>query len=232
KRRSGSEVAEDEGYYAELNKEIGETEEEAIADYEPGSAQDPQPEAEAEASSDLFGKPQISSGEERVDLDAAQDAEDEASEKEETTELTHADVQAAAGAFTKKFGVARGVKEIPVILGCGIMEIPKTQEALRAACEKLWLAVNAPTPLDEVVKDATIEEARAAILRYAEMFDGTTNMRDAPVARADVAAISKEATGFDPFSNLPKDPKVYGKLVASIDKAIASNRFGRTVKVR
>jgi hypothetical protein len=88
--------------------------------------------------------PAISTGEERVD---PQDAADEAAESAAAKTasggaLTLNDVRRLSKAYGDKYGVEAVVKDMRDILGCGISEIPDTQEAIAAAMAKIQAAIN------------------------------------------------------------------------------------------
>ena len=86
----------------------------------------------------------ISTGEERIDPEVvAQDAADEAAEAAATkTKLTRDDLRQAVGAYSKVHGIVAAQKNIPLILGCAIMEVPDTQEALAEAIAKVVSATS------------------------------------------------------------------------------------------
>ena len=122
KRRTKEDMAEDEALALAAGKEL------AALPFRPASDD----------------KPAISTGEPRVDpATAAQDKADEKAEAaaaRKNGKLTHDDIREAVAEFTAIVGIPAAQKEVPDILGCAIVAVPDTQEALSRAVETIHMA--------------------------------------------------------------------------------------------
>ena len=131
-----------------------------------------------------------------------QDVADEAAEAASDV-LTHDDVRAAVGEYTKRFGIVAAQKNVPAMLGCPIAEIPDTQEALSGAIAKLKNLMNAleemtgtthgihNTPLfDEAPETALAEiteaNVREALMAYAAKYDVDDKMANTLIDGPDI----------------------------------------------
>ena len=163
----------------------------------------------------------------------AQDAADEAAEAEaHKTGLTHDDLRQAVGRYQKKFGMAAAVAGVPALLGCALIDVPEAD--LAAAIAKVDAAVAGEAPsadqekVVEVEKAATKEDVMAAMLRYAEKFDGQSkDMNAMPKTMEDAPKIFTLLFGKDvvKLSQVPADG--YAKTVAAFNEAITKNPFKR-----
>lgn len=195
-------------------------------------------------------KAAISTGESRVGPEddpetEAQDAADEQAEADANRKgLTLDDVRHAVGAYNKKYGMAAAVADIPSILGCAIVEVP--EDGIADAIAKIEEAVKLnPMARDVVGGDkkkveqvknepvATIDDVKAAMLDYAEKFDGQrTDFNKMPNTMADCPAIFKLCFGekVTKLSEIPNDPGAFAKAVAGIREAIAKDPYKRGAK--
>jgi hypothetical protein len=229
KRRTKQEMAEDAAYHEAL-------------------VQDDQPLPEdvyIDARGDVRAKYALSTGEERIDptqaaeqaaIDA-QDAEDEAAESTTAEgELTHDDLRHAIGDLTGIIGVAKAAKLTKEILGCGVAEVPATQEALakalaaiRAATEAGGVAVPAaPPPVgDSQQPAATRAEVVKAITNYALRFDGTSDFARATYPAEDIGSVVQKVAGVRALSKVADTPEMNAKLLAAIAETLRTNPFDR-----
>ena len=179
----------------------------------------------------------ISSGDERVNPeDEAQDAADEAAESAAAPKdtLTHEDLRAAIGRFTKTHGIAVAQKRIPDILGCAVIELPSDRIGDAIAVIDAEAAVppkKAEQKFEPVV--AQKEDVEEAMRQYAKKYDGTLDQKLMVFTAQDVPAILTKVFGPAvkvPKQIEPKTPENYGKALAAINDAISTNPFGRTAK--
>jgi len=235
KRRTAIEVGEDMRYAAEQKAKR----EAAAATYAAG------PSDEAETSLFDSDEPAISTGDERLDPEqaaeqAALDAEDEAAESEDTGELTHDDLRQAVGRFAHVVGVARAAKEVKGILGCGVEQVPATQEALSEAIEKIEVATKGQggetaggaqsgPPAPEAATAVTRDQVVNLIKRYALTYDGTDDFSKAPFTAEDVGSIVQAVAGVKALSKIPDTPEMNRTLFAAIEEAFINNPFKRKV---
>ena len=235
KRRTAIEVGEDMRYAAEQKAKR----EAAAATYAAG------PSDEAETSLFDSDEPAISTGDERLDPEqaaeqAALDAEDEAAESEDTGELTHDDLRQAVGRFAHVVGVARAAKEVKGILGCGVEQVPATQEALSEAIEKIEVATKGQggetaggaqsgPPAPEAATAVTRDQVVNLIKRYALTYDGTGDFSKAPFTAEDVGSIVQAVAGVKALSKIPDTPEMNRTLFAAIEEAFVNNPFKRKV---
>lgn len=113
----------------------------------------------------------ISTGEERVDPEAAkQDAADEAADtaKEKTAEpvkLTHDDVKKVLGAHVQAYGMAASQADVKLLLNDAekLSAIPDTQQALAAAIISIAAAIEKNPRKHEIAGDGLEKETIAAI---------------------------------------------------------------------
>ena len=227
KRRTNAEIAEDEAYFAALAQREGEKADSGSSDN-----------IETAVSQEAYQTDEMRALAEQA---KAQDRADEARETAATkTGLTHDDVRHAAGAYAKAHGMPAAIKNVPVILGCAIIDVPDTQEALADAVRKLTIATEAPTVTSAPVVAAHIEENKPvtatkkdvveALLAYALKYDGqNTDMKTASNTQADGKAIVKQVTGADHLGVVKDDPETWGRLLVAVNDALANNPFGRAV---
>lgn len=187
-------------------------------------------------------KPAISTGEDRVGPEdsaetQAQDAADEAAEHAGKTTLTLDDVRKAVGRYTKKHGMAAAAKNVPTILGCAIADLPDDQAALAEAVAKIDAAVNAEAPPAEDAfddtpaeqKEFTKDDVKAAMVRYGEKFDKTSDTDSMQFAKLDCVKIFATLFGADKktISTIPATSEACGRAVDAINRAIAEDPFQR-----
>ena len=173
-----------------------------------------------------------------------QDMADEAAEAASDT-LTHDDVRAAVGEYTKRFGIVAAQRNVPAMLGCPIAEIPDTQEALSAAISKLKNLMNAleemtgtthgihNTPLfDEEPKTtlAEITEAnvREALMAYAAKYDVDDKMANTLIDGPDILKKTFGPT-VSALRLVPKDQASLRKAYDAINDATDNNWYNRKV---
>jgi hypothetical protein len=173
-----------------------------------------------------------------------QDMADEAAEAASDT-LTHDDVRAAVGEYTKRFGIVAAQRNVPAMLGCPIAEIPDTQEALSAAISKLKNLMNAleemtgtthgihNTPLfDEAPKTtlAEITEAnvREALMAYAAKYDVDDKMANTLIDGPDILKKTFGPT-VSALRLVPKDQASLRKAYDAINDATDNNWYNRKV---
>ncbi|MDE2096615.1 MAG: hypothetical protein KGL39_05155 [Patescibacteria group bacterium] len=191
----------------------------------------------------------ISTGEPRVSPeDEAQDAADEAAESAATASdaPTTDDLRKAVGRYTKAHGIARAQRDVPIILGKSILEIPpeeiaeaivKLDSAIPVEPEKSkakFTPVDTSKPVETV--EATSADVNEAILSYAKKYDGVNTMADHFLmifTGQDVVKILQKTFGENVRSAKhiePKTPVNYGKALTAINDAIVNNPFKRTPK--
>ena len=169
-----------------------------------------------------------------------QDVADEAAEAASTT-LTHDDVRAAVGEFTKKFGIVRAQKHIPMLLKKPIAEIPDDHVSLKEAIAAIhdymqWGAaeptVTIPPLFDEEYKPtlAEITEAnvREALMAYAAKYDVDDKMANTLIDGPDIL---KKTFGpaVSALRLVPKDSASLRKAYDAINDAIDNNWYNRKV---
>lgn len=234
KRRTKEEIAEDEAAErAEVRRLAPESAEQAELDR-----------AQTEAERAL-----ISTGGERVGPEddpeiAARDAADEAAEVEASRDpqnpLTLDDLRLVVGEYNKKVGLAVSAKQVPIILGCKMTEVPDTQEALAEAIAKVQAAIGGDAPAaqetagkPEKAKVHTRKDVEDAIVAYAAKFGDEA-------AKADRQAIMVKALGPTPAGmtnsagapvahwtvpNIPNDK--FADVVRYYEAALAEDPFKR-----
>ena len=181
-------------------------------------------------------EPSIFSGEERVN---PEDEQDEASEAAESAEPTLETLRAAYVRYSNKFGVPAAIKDIKVILGCGVAEVPKDKvpEAL-AKIEAAMAAENIDAYLatlrePDKAPTATKAQLMAAIMGYGKKYDGTEKPDDMTLTKQDLPVIFTELFGAGVTglgSMKEQTPEAFGVLLAAIRQATETNRFERKVR--
>ena len=160
-----------------------------------------------------------------------QDLEDEKAHAETSVTLTHDDLRAVVGEFTKVYGIAKAQKMIPVILGCAIVEVP--QDKIQEAIDKIRVEISdvedEPEDNDEGVTFASEADVREAMMAYAKKYDGsdakmTNTLVDGPKILAREFGDTVTAIRL-----IPNDPKFYGRALDAINNAINFNPFMREV---
>jgi len=180
----------------------------------------------------------------------AQDVADEAAEAASDT-LTHDDVRAAVGEYTKKFGIVVAQKNIPSLLGGPIAEIPDDHHALKAAIAKIQQAMaqtitvtvadlaaareeinNALMLFDDVTpsltKEITEANVREALMAYAAKYDVDDKMANTLIDGPDILKKTFGPT-VSALRLVPKDPASLRKAYDAIHDAIKNNWYNRKV---
>jgi hypothetical protein len=174
----------------------------------------------------------------------AQDVADEAAEAASDM-LTHDDVRAAVGDYTKRFGIVAAQKNIPAMLGCPIAEIPDTQEALSGAIAKLKNLMDSleeatgskhgihNTPLFDEEPEITLAEiteanVREALMAYAAKYDVDDKMANTLIDGPDILKKTFGPT-VSALRLVPKDPASLRKAYDAIHDAIKNNWYNRKV---
>ena len=173
-----------------------------------------------------------------------QDVADEAAEAASDV-LTHDDVRAAVGEYTKRFGIVAAQKNVPAMLGCPIAEIPDTQEALSGAIAKLKNLMNAleemtgtthgihNTPLFDEEPETTLAEiteanVREALMAYAAKYDVDDKMANTLVDGPDILKKTFGPT-VSALRLVPKDATSLRRAYEAIHDAIKNNWYNRKV---
>lgn len=169
-----------------------------------------------------------------------QDVADEAAEAASDM-LTHDDVRAAVGEFTKKFGIVQAQKHIPVLLGKPIAEIPddqgSLQEAIAAIHDYMKWGATEPTvtipPLFDEEPEITLAEiteanVREALMAYAAKYDVDDKMANTLVDGPDIL---KKTFGpaVSALRLVPKDSASLRKAYDAIHDAVKNNWYNRKV---
>ena len=178
----------------------------------------------------------ISTGEERIS------PEDEADERAEadTTTLTIDDIREAVGRYTARFGIATAQRNVPLILGCAIVEVPDTQEAISEAIAKIDRVTQAiGEPEGPVIETKPVEkpvlaakdDVHEALLSYAMKYDGTRDVSQMKHTLEDGPRILSGLFGPEirRVAEIPATPEQYGAALTAINKAILDNPFNRKV---
>ena len=175
-----------------------------------------------------------------------QDVADEAAEAASDV-LTHDDVRAAVGEYTRKFGIVAAQKAIPALLGRPIAEIPDDQDSLRKAI----LAINIdmanvnPAPKAEDIalsgpglfadesapapeKEITEADVRDALMAYAAKYDVDDKMANTLIDGPDIL---KKTFGpaISALRLVPKDQASLRKAYDAINDATDNNWYNRKV---
>ena len=175
-----------------------------------------------------------------------QDVADEAAEAASDV-LTHDDVRAAVGAYTREFGIVAAQKAIPALLGKPIAEIPDDQDSLRAAilAIKADMANVNPAPKAEdiavsnvglfsgesvpaPVKEITEADVRDALMAYAAKYDVDDKMANTLIDGPDIL---KKTFGpaVSALRLVPKDQASLRKAYDAINDATDNNWYNRKV---
>ena len=171
-----------------------------------------------------------------------QDVADEAAEAASDV-LTHDDVRAAVGEYTRKFGIVAAQKAIPALLGRPIAEIPDDQDSLRAAVAAIrddMLEVKKASDIvaraglfaDEVVpapvKEITEADVRDALMAYAAKYDVDDKMANTLIDGPDILKKTFGPT-VSALRLVPKDPKSLYQAYHAIHDAVKNNWYNRKV---
>ena len=171
-----------------------------------------------------------------------QDVADEAAEAASDV-LTHDDVRAAVGEYTRKFGIVAAQKAIPALLGKPIAEIPDDQDSLRAAVAAIRddmlevkkasdIVASAGLFADEVVpapvKEITEADVRDALMAYAAKYDVDDKMANTLIDGPDIL---KKTFGpaVSALRLVPKDQASLRKAYDAINDATDNNWYNRKV---
>ena len=171
-----------------------------------------------------------------------QDVADEAAEAASDV-LTHDDVRAAVGEYTRKFGIVAAQKVIPALLGKPIAEIPDDQDSLRAAVAAIRddmlevkkasdIVASAGLFADEVVpapvKEITEADVRDALMAYAAKYDVDDKMANTLIDGPDIL---KKTFGpaISALRLVPKDSASLRKAYDAINDATDNNWYNRKV---
>ena len=171
-----------------------------------------------------------------------QDVADEAAEAASDV-LTHDDVRAAVGDYTRKFGIVAAQKAIPALLGMPIAEIPDDQDSLRAAVAAIRddmlevkkaadIVASAGLFADEVVpapvKEITEADVRDALMAYAAKYDVDDKMANTLIDGPDIL---KKTFGpaISALRLVPKDQASLRKAYDAINDATDNNWYNRKV---
>jgi hypothetical protein len=171
-----------------------------------------------------------------------QDMADEAAEAASDM-LTHDDVRAAVGDYTKKFGIVAAHKAIPALLGMPIAEIPDNQDSLRAAVAAIrddMLEVKkaadivasaglfADVPEAAPVKEITEADVRDALMAYAAKYDVDDKMANTLIDGPDILKKTFGPT-VSALRLVPKDQASLRKAYDAINDATDNNWYNRKV---
>ena len=175
-----------------------------------------------------------------------QDVADEAAEAASDV-LTHDDVRAAVGEYTRKFGIVAAQKAIPALLGRPIAEIPDDQDSLRAAILSIKTDMGAvnPAPKTEDIalsgpglfadesapapkKEITEADVRDALMAYAAKYDVDDKMANTLIDGPDILKKTFGPT-VSALRLVPKDPKSLYQAYHAIHDAVKNNWYNRKV---
>jgi len=171
-----------------------------------------------------------------------QDMADEAAEAASDT-LTHDDVRAAVGEYTRKFGIVAAQKAIPALLGMPIAEIPNDQESLRAAIAAIKddmlevkkaadIVASAGLFADETppapMKEVTEADVRDALMAYAAKYDVDDKMANTLIDGPDILKKTFGPT-VSALRLVPKDQVSLRKAYDAINDATDNNWYNRKV---
>jgi len=170
------------------------------------------------------------------------DAKDEAVETSNGV-LTHDDVRHVVGQYTKKFGIVAAQKNIPLILGCAIAELPDNQNTLQEAIEKIEDAMfkarfDADENLDsslfddvgEPEQEITEKDVRDALMVYAKKYDADDKMANTLIDGPDILKKTFGPT-VTALRLIPKDPASLKKAFDAITDATENNWYNRKVQL-
>ena len=171
-----------------------------------------------------------------------QDVADEAAEAASDV-LTHDDVRAAVGEYTRKFGIVAAQKAIPALLGKPIAEIPDDQDSLRAAVAAIRddmlevkkasdIVASAGLFADEVVpapvKEITEADVRDALMAYAAKYDVDDKMANTLIDGPDILKKTFGPT-VSALRLVPKDSTSLRRAYEAIHDAVKNNWYNRKV---
>jgi hypothetical protein len=158
-----------------------------------------------------------------------QDLEDEKAHAETSVKLTHDDLRAVVGEFTKVFGIAKAQKMIPVILSCAIVEVP--EDGIQDAIDKIRAEITDVE--DELETDdaavASETDVREALMAYAKKYDGDDAKMTNTLADGPKILVAEFGEGVTAIRLIPNDPKFYGRALNAINNAINNNPFKREI---
>lgn len=179
----------------------------------------------------------VSTGEERVGPDDAQDAADEAAETEKTGLASIDVLRRLVGDYQKKHGMPAAVKlcQDGGLIGKPIHELDDAGiEAAIAAMQ----GGAAPAKSDEQLRDDIVDEIAEAqpktkadlveaMMRYADKYDGTRDQAKMVHTPADMPKVFVETfgEGVDKLSKVPEDK--YAEAVAAVEAAIEADPYGK-----
>ena len=157
-----------------------------------------------------------------------QDLEDEKSHAETSPKLTHDDLRAVVGEFTKVYGIAKAQKMIPVILSCAIVEVP--EDGIQEAIDKIRAEIaDVEDEPEEETPRATEADVREAMMAYAKKYDGSDAKMTNTLADGPKILIAEFGDGVTAIRLIPNDPKFYGRALNAINDAINTNPFKREI---
>ena len=158
-----------------------------------------------------------------------QDIEDEKAEVN-TSVLTHDDLRAVIGEFTKIHGIAKAQKMVPVILGCAIVDVPADQDSLQLAIDKIKAEINSDDDTDMDDEPTAAEsDVREALMAYAKKYDGDDAKLTNTLVDGPKILVGELGEGITAIRLIPKDPHSYGRALQAINKAITENPFNREI---
>lgn len=174
-------------------------------------------------------RPAISTGESRVGPEddpetEKQDAADEAAETAGAELPPIEMLRKKVGEYRAKFGMPAAAK---LFADKGMVDM--SDDEIVVMLKRLDAELNGgPAPTEEPAKPATKEDVMKAMLAYALKFDRqNTDMNAMPKTMADMPKVFAElfGAGVEKLSQIPADG--YGRAVAAINSAMASDKFGR-----
>jgi hypothetical protein len=252
RRRTNREIEEDKLYFESIKPHVEARAAAAVAEMEKGVHRDEAADARATqieqaratgeiVDDDLLG---ISSGEERLGPDDAQDAADEAAESaaNRTAEPTLDDLRRAIGLYQKKFGMEQAARRTKEMLGMPLFEVPSKDIGLMV--HKVMAAVEHDekdgakfTPVQEnaavETPTATKDEVNAIFTAYAERYDGKGLEAEKWVnTQADIPRVFERlfGKGKASFKTVEKTPENLGQILVAVRAELEKNTFGRTPK--
>jgi hypothetical protein len=173
----------------------------------------------------------VSTGEERINPDDAQDAADEAAETEKTGLASIDVLRRLVGDYQKKHGMPAAVKlcQEGGLIGKPIHELDDAgiEAAIAAmqggAAPAVEQKAEEPAALEPKTKADLVE----AMMRYADKYDGTRDQAKMVHTLADMPKVFVETfgEGVDKLSKVPEDK--YAEAVAAVEAAIEADPYGR-----
>ncbi|MEC5291550.1 MULTISPECIES: hypothetical protein [unclassified Aurantimonas] len=195
----------------------------------------------------------ISTGEERVGPEDAQDRADEAAESAAKSDgsLTLDDLRKAAGDYQKAYGMAATVRDVPDILGCKVHEVADADLETAIGLLRTAIAEN-PNKRDrvgtpaaeektaekptEAPRTATKQDVIDAMIAYAKKYDGPeatpTDPATMPFTTADAPQVFAKLFGAEVnrLGLIPDTVENYGKAVAGLEEMLEKDPFKRGAK--